>query len=107
MTFHTSHNCVTTPDIPSSREVFLGHDLIGTQQIWGAALIGIGWVAWNLRGTEGNQALISIAKAFIVVAALPFVITLFHFTQGFSGPSIYMNILVNGLAMIALFMKAK
>ncbi len=67
------------------------HDLIGTQQIWGAALIGIGWVAWNLRGAEGNQALIGIAKAFIVVTALPFVITLFHFTQGFSGPSIYFS----------------
>lgn len=82
-------------------------DLIGTQQIWGAALIGIGWIAWNLRAAEGNNDLLGIAKAFIVVTALPVLITIYHLTLGFSGPPVYMNILVNGLALIALFIKTK
>ena len=82
-------------------------DLIVTQQIWGVALIGIGWIAWALRGAEGNESLVSVAKTFIVFAALSIAVTVYHFMLGFSGPPIYINVLINLFALIGLFMKAK
>lgn len=82
-------------------------DLIATQQIWGVALIGLGWIAWTLRGAEGNESLVGVAKAFIIVTALSLVITVYHFTLGFAGPPIYINVLINLFALIGLFMKAK
>jgi hypothetical protein len=60
-----------------------------------------------LRGAEGNESLVSVAKAFIVFAALSLVVTVYHFTLGFLGPPIYINVLINLFALVGLFMKAK
>jgi hypothetical protein len=82
-------------------------DVIATHQIWGAALVGIGWIAFKLKDAEGNDALVSVAKGFVVVAGLPVLVTILHLTQGFSGPAIYVNLIINGLVAILVFMKAK
>jgi len=82
-------------------------DLVVTQQIWGAAVIGIGWIAFQLRGADDNAALIGVAKSFMVVAALPLIVTGYHFTLGFAGPPIYINFLINLFVIVGIFMKAK
>ena len=82
-------------------------DLIGTQQIWGVALIGIGWIAWGLRGSEGNESLIGVAKTFFVFTSLTLIMTVYHFTLGFAGPPVYINFLINLFVLVGLFMKAK
>jgi len=82
-------------------------DLSVTHQIWGAALMGIGWIALKLREAEGNESLIGVAKAFIVVTALVIVVTIYHFSLGYSGNGMYANTLINGLMLVGLFMKTK
>ena len=82
-------------------------DLMVTQQIWGAAVIGIGWVAFQLRGADDNAALLGVVKSFIVVSALILVVTVYHFILGFAGPPIYINFVINLFVLIGIFMKAK
>lgn len=82
-------------------------DLNATYQIWGVALIGIGWIAFKLRDADGNESLIGVAKSFIVVTALSVIVTIYHMTLGFSGPPIYVNILINLIAFIGILQKAK
>ena len=82
-------------------------DIIATHQIWGAALIGIGWIAFKLKEADDNKALSSVAKGFIVVAGLPVIVTIYHMMQGFAGPPIYMNIIINGLVAVFVLIKTK
>lgn len=82
-------------------------DLIVTQQIWGVALIGLSLVAFKLREAEGNSALIGIAKTFLVITALGIIVTVYHFTLGYTGIAIYLNILISALAFIGILLKAK
>ncbi len=82
--------------------------LISAHQMWGAALFGIGWVSWALRGAEGNESLVGVAKTFIVITALSLVITIYHlFIIDFGGLPVYLNVIINLFALIGLFMKAK
>ncbi len=82
-------------------------DLVVTQQIWGAAIIGIGWVAFQLRGADDNAVLIGVVKSFMVVAALTLIVTAYHFTLGFAGPPIYINFLINLIVIVGIFIKTK
>ena len=83
------------------------HELTATHQIWGAALIGIGWISIKLRGADGKRTLIDVARGFIVFAALTITITVYHFWVGFAGPAIFMNVIVHLLTLIGLIIQTK
>ena len=82
-------------------------DLIATQQMWGTALYGIGLIAMSLRDADNNVGLIEPVKAVMIICFLAVLVTLYHLYQGFSGPPIYMNIVVQGLAGIGILLKTK
>ncbi len=81
------------------------HELSATHQIWGAALIGIGWFALKLRRADGNKTLIGLANAFIVFAALTIIITVYHFLNGFAGPAIFLNVFIHLFTLVVLIIK--
>ena len=79
-----------------------------TQQIWGAALVGLGWIAFNLRDTDGNSALMGVAKSFLVVTGLVVALTLYHILLwDVGGAPVYINILINAAAFVLIFLKTR
>jgi hypothetical protein len=81
--------------------------LIATQQAWGTYILGLGFIAFSLRNADSDENLIGPAKGIMITALLITLITLYHLIQGFSGPPIFVNILVQGLTCIGIFLKTK
>ena len=83
-------------------------DLLLTQQIWGAALLGIGLVAWSLRGADENDALKGTVMAMAELAAIAAVVTIYHIVaKGVMGPPVILNLVVQLAAAGGIFLKIR
>jgi len=82
-------------------------DLEVTQQIWGAALVGLGVIAISLKEADKEAALGGPARAVMFTAALSVIVTIYHLWLGFSGPPIFMNILIQTIFAVNIFLKTK
>jgi hypothetical protein len=82
-------------------------DLVVTQQIWGAGLVGIGVLAYKAKMVSDSNNFSALVLGFVLTCTLVVVVTIYHLVQGISGPPVYMNLAVNALIGIGLFMKSR
>ena len=82
-------------------------DLVVTQQIWGAGLVGIGVLAYKAKMVNDSSNFSALVLGFVLTCALVVVVTIYHLLQGISGLPVYMNLAVNTLIGFGLFIKSR
>jgi hypothetical protein len=78
-------------------------ELVATHQIWGSALIGIALIGFSLRSAAASGTV----RAFAFTGFIAVLVTLYHFMQGFAGPGMYVNVVVQAAFGVGFFLKSR